>query len=459
MFITKKHISRRTVLRGAGAALALPLLDAMIPAATALAQTAAQSEAALRRRASCRTAWRRATGFRRRKAHWLRTAVHLEAAGAVPGSRPTILSGLHSRSAEPPPGVTGADHWVAAAFLCADKPKKTAGADVYAGTTIDQIIAQKIGQDTLMPSMQLAVEDPGANSSNCGEGYSCVYTNTISWASPTTPLPMELNPQVVFERMFGDGSTAEQRAARRERETAAFSIRSTAASRVCAAQSSASDRARLDDYTEDVREIERRLQIAMKASTVAPTDMTVPVGVPQSFDEHIKLQFDLLALAFQADITRVGTLLFARDLTGRTYPESEAPTVGFHGGSHHGEDPSRIDQFSKINQYHVKMLAYFVDKLAKTTGRRRHAARSFAAAVRQQHGQLQPAPALRRAARPGRRRKRQAQGRPSPGVSDQDGADRQPAAEHARQVRHSPGDHRRQHGPAGEPVTLLWRHS
>ena len=124
-----------------------------------------------------------------------------------------ILSGLHSRSAEPPPGVTGADHWVAAAFLCANKPRKTAGADVYCGTTIDQLIAQKIGHENLMPSMQLAVEDPGANSSNCGEGYSCTYTNTISWASPTSPLPMELNPQVVFERMFGDGSTV--RAARR----------------------------------------------------------------------------------------------------------------------------------------------------------------------------------------------------------------------------------------------------
>src|SRR5207247_364342 len=129
---------------------------------------------------------------------------------------------------------------------------------------------------------------------------------------------------------------------------------------------SRSDRARLDDYTENVREIERRLQIAMKASTVAPADMSVPVGVPQSFDEHIKLQFDLLALAFQADITRVGTLLFARDLTGRTYPESEAPTLGFHGGSHHGEDPRRIDQFSKINQYHIKMLAHLVERLAKT---------------------------------------------------------------------------------------------
>src|SRR3984893_7194526 len=126
------------------------------------------------------------------------------------------MSGLHPRSAEPPPGATGADHWVASAFLCANKPKKTAGADVYNGTTIDQLIAQKIGQDSLLPSLQLAVEDPGAASSNCGEGYSCAYTNSISWSTPTTPLPMELNPQVVFERMFGDGASREQRAARRK---------------------------------------------------------------------------------------------------------------------------------------------------------------------------------------------------------------------------------------------------
>jgi Protein of unknown function (DUF1552) len=277
----------------------------------------------------------------------------------------TILSGLHSRSAEPPPGVTGADHWVAAAYLCANKPKKTAGADVYAGTTIDQIIAEKIGQETLMPSMQLAVEDPGANSSNCGEGYSCTYTNTISWKSPTQPLPMELNPQVVFERMFGDGSTVEERATRRQRDRSILDSLRGSLSRL-KQDVAPSDRQRLDQYTEDVREIERRLQIAMKASTVAPADMTVPVGVPQTFDEHIKLQFSLLSLAFQADLTRVGTLLFARDLTGRTYPESEAPTVGFHGGSHHGEDPRRIAEFSKINQYHVKMLAYLIDKLKKT---------------------------------------------------------------------------------------------
>jgi hypothetical protein len=364
MFITKKHISRRTVLRGGGATLALPLLDMMVPAATALAQTAANPKP---RFVGCFVPHGMAPGY------WVPATE-----GALDAKLPfnwkplepfrdstVILSGLHSRSAEPPPGATGADHWVAAAFLCANKPKKTAGADVYAGTTIDQMIAQKIGGNNLMPSMQLAVEDPGANSSNCGEGYSCTYTNTISWSSPTQPLPMELNPQVVFERMFGDGGTPAQRAARRKRDGSILDSLTGSLSRL-RNESGASDRARLDDYAENVREIERRLQIAMKASTVAPADMSVPVGVPQTFDEHIKLQFDLLALAFQADITRVGTLLFARDLTGRTYPESDSPTSGFHGVSHHGENPKIIDQLSKINQYHVKMLAHLVANLAKT---------------------------------------------------------------------------------------------
>jgi hypothetical protein len=364
MFITKKHIPRRTILRGAGAALALPLLDAMLPAATALAQTAASPKP---RFVGCFVPHGMAPGY------WVPATEGALAAELPFNFTPlepyrdhtVILSGLHSRSAEPPPGVTGADHWVAAAFLCADKPKKTAGADVYAGTTIDQIIAQSIGRESLLPSMQLAVEDPGANSSNCGEGYSCTYTNTISWSSPTEPLPMELNPQVVFERMFGDGSTVEQRASRRRRDQSILDSLTGSLARLRSG-SSAADRARLDGYTDNVREIERRLRIAMQASTVAPENMAVPVGVPQTFDEHIKLQFDLLALAFQADITRVGTLLFARDLTGRTYPECEAPTAGFHGVSHHGEAPRQIEQLSKINQYHVRMLSHLVGNLART---------------------------------------------------------------------------------------------
>ncbi len=363
-FLTKKHMSRRRVLRSASATLALPLLDAMIPAATALAQTAATPKP---RFVGCFVPHGAAPGYWvPEKEGALESALPFNWKPLEPFVKQTvILSGLHSRSAEPPPGATGADHWVAAAFMCAVKPKKTTGADIQCGTTIDQIIAQRIGQDNLMPSMQCAVEDPGANSSNCGEGYSCTYTNTISWASPTDPLPMELNPQVVFERMFGDGSTPELRAKRRQRDGSILDSLSGSLTRL-RNESSAPDRARIDNYTENVREIERRLQIAMKASAVAPTDMPVPVGVPQSFDEHIKLQFDLMALAFQADITRVGTLLFARDLTGRTYPESEAPTSGFHGVSHHGEDPRQIALLSKINQYHIKMLAHLVDKLSKT---------------------------------------------------------------------------------------------
>ncbi len=364
MFITKKHISRRNMLRGAGVALGLPLLDAMIPAATALAQTAAVPPP------------RFFGGFVPHGAapgYWVP-----ETAGALGAELPfiwkplepfknhlNILTGLHSTSAEPPPGETGADHWVAAAFLCADKPRKTAGADVYAGQTIDQIIAAQYGQQTLLPSIEISVEDPGSGSSNCGEGYSCVYTNTIAWASPTTPLPMELNPQVVFERMFGSGSSPEERNARRERNQSILdSINGKIGT--LRREISAPDRQRLDAFTETVREIERRLQIAAGATTAAPEDFDVPPGIPQSFDEHIKLMFDLLALSYQADITRVSTMLFARDLTGRVYPESDAPTLSFHGGSHHGEDPARIDELSKINQYHVKMLSYFVDKLANT---------------------------------------------------------------------------------------------
>ena len=362
MFITKRHIPRRTLLRGAGAALALPFLAAMEPASTALAQTAANPKP---RFVGLFVPHGGAPGY------WVPDKVGplgTELPYIYKSLEPlrdhlVILSGLHSRSAEPPPGVTGADHWVAAAFMCADKPKKTAGADVQAGTTIDQIIAQKIGSESLLPSLQMAVEDPGANSSNCGEGYSCVYTNTISWATPTSPLPMELNPQVVFERMFGDGTTAEQRAARRKRDQSILDSLTASLTRLRGTLG-ASDRARLDDYQENVRAIERRLQIAMKASVVAPENIEVPVGVPQTFDEHIKLQFDLLALAFEADITRVGTLLFARDLTGRVYPASEAPTAGFHGVSHHGEDPRRILELAKINKYHVSMVEHLASKLS-----------------------------------------------------------------------------------------------
>src|SRR3989475_3175070 len=185
--------------------------------------------------------------------------------------RTLILSGLWSKSAEPPPGQTGADHWVAAAFLCANKPKKTTGADIYDGTTIDQIIAQKIGQETLLPSLQLALEDPGANSSNCGEGYSCTYSNTISWATPTQPLPMELDPQVAFERLFGAGGNAAERKTRREQNRSILDSIVASLARF-KRDLGAGDRARLDEYETDIRELERRLELAQKSTGKVDTN-------------------------------------------------------------------------------------------------------------------------------------------------------------------------------------------
>ena len=361
MFIAKKHLDRRTFLRGAGVTLALPLLDAMVPAATLLAQTAATPKS---RFVGCFIPHGMSPGF------WVPDKVG--SGFTMPPifeplepyrKQTVILSGLHARSAEAPPGQSPPDHWVASAFMSATKPRRTAGADIYNGTTIDQLIAQKIGQETLLPSMQFAVEDPGANSTNCGEGYSCAYTNSISWSTPSTPLPMELNPQIVFERMYGAGGTPEQRAARRQQDRSILDSLTGSLSRLRVGLDPA-DRLRLDEYAQDVREIERRLQIAAQASAAAP-ETDVPVGVPESFDEHIKLQFDLLALALRADITRVGSVLFARDLTTRSYPESGV-TVAFHAGSHHGENEKRKAEYAILNRYHVAMLAYFVDKLAKT---------------------------------------------------------------------------------------------
>src|SRR5579864_1449147 len=300
MFVTKKHLSRRTVLRGAGASLALPLLDSMVPAQTPLVRTAANPKT---RFTGIFVPHGAAPGWWVPEAGGPGESKRVEAAKDFKypmifeplepyRDRTVILSGLWSKSAEPPPGQTGADHWVAAAFLCANKPKKTTGADIYDGTTIDQIIAQKIGQGTLLPSLQLALEDPGANSSNCGEGYSCTYSNTISWATPTQPLPMELDPQVVFERLFGSGGTPKERAARREeRRSILDSV--TQALAGFKRDLGARDRARLDEYETDIREIERRLDLAKKSSGQADSaDFVVPAGVPESFDEHVKLHFD-----------------------------------------------------------------------------------------------------------------------------------------------------------------------
>jgi hypothetical protein len=378
MYISKKHIKRRTFLRGAGMTLALPLLESMIPAGTALAQTAAAPKS---RFMGIFFPHGMAPGY------WVP-----EQEGALPDKLPhileslkpvkdqtVVLSGIWSKSAEPPEGTTGSDHWVAAAYLTGIKPRKTAGSDATVGSpTIDQIIARKIGQETLLPSLQLAVEDPNSSSSNCGEGYSCSYTNSISWIdlpTPanepmelTSPLPMELNPQVVFERLFGSGATPDVRIARmRQNRSILDSVLGELAG--LNKELGAGDRRTVSQYTDEIREIERRIQLAAKASSEVPT-IDLPPGVPEAFDDHIKLQFDLAALAFQADITRVATLLGARDLTGRSYPFPKSElfpnggvSVGFHGGSHHQDDPNQIRRYADLNRYHVSTLAYFAQKL------------------------------------------------------------------------------------------------
>jgi uncharacterized protein DUF1552 len=379
MFITKRHIPRRTFLKGAGCTLTLPLLEAMLPASVPL--TAAEAASPKPRFVGIFFPHGMAPGY------W-----EPGPEGPLPEQLPlimaplervkdqtVIMTGLWSKSAEPPEGTTGSDHWVAAAYLTAIKPRKTAGSDATVGSaTIDQIIARKIGQETLLPSLQLACEDPNSSSSNCGEGYSCSYTNSISWIElptppnepfvHTSPIPMELNPQNVFERLFGSGSTPEMRAARmRQNRSILDSVLGQLTS--LHKELGASDRRTISQYTDEIREIERRIQIAVKASATVP-EIPLPSGIPESFDEHIKLHFDMTALAFRADITRVATLLGARDLTARSYmyPKGEwfpdgGVSPSFHGGSHHQEDPVQIRRYADINRYHVSTLAYFAEKL------------------------------------------------------------------------------------------------
>jgi hypothetical protein len=380
-FIFKGHLPRRTFLKTTGATLALPLIDAMLPASTALAQTAAVGKP---RFVGVFFPHGMAPG------HWEPAG----GTGALPEKLPyileplhklrehtTVLSGLWSKSAEPPEGTTGSDHWVAAAFLTAIKPRKTAGSDATVGSaTIDQLIVKKIGQETLLPSLQLAVEDPNSSSSNCGEGYSCSYTNSISWVElptpeneiqRTSPLPMELNPQVVFERLFGSGSTPEERAKRMQQSKSILDSLVDEL-QVLRRQLGPADLRTINQYTDEIREIERRIQLAAQASTDVP-ELDLPPGVPESFDDHVKLHADLLALAFKADITRVATLLGARDLTSRVYqfPKGDlfpfgGSSVSFHGGSHHQDDPVQIQRYAALNRYHVSTMAYLAEKLQAT---------------------------------------------------------------------------------------------
>jgi hypothetical protein len=279
----------------------------------------------------------------------------------------TIVSGTDVRMAEAyKPEEIGGDHFRSSAvFLTQSHPTQTESSDIYVGVSLDQIYAKRFGQSTPIPSMQLCIE-PVDRAGGCAYGYSCVYTDTISWASPTEPLPMIRDPRVAFDQLFGVGGTAAERAARRKSTGSILdwiNVRVAELKR----ELGPADQRRMDQYLENVREIERRIQrIESHNSTGEPRELAgAPAGVPDSFEDHLKLMFDLQVLAFQSDTTRVFSLKAGRDASGRVYPESGVMT-GFHAASHHGNAPKRIDEFYQINKYHVSILPYFLERL-KTT--------------------------------------------------------------------------------------------
>ena len=350
-FITKKHLSRRTLLRGAGTALALPLLDAMIPAATAQPAITPRLGAIYFPHGATMDKWTPATlgtGF-----EFTEILKPLEPYREYVN----IISGLSLPLAYGTDASAGANHTRSSAvFLSGAEPGK--GAQASLGKTMDQIAADHIGQDTPLPSLELGIED---GSLSCGAGLSCAYRNTISWQSATSPLPMENNPQIVFERLFGDGSTAQQRQARRDRSR---SLLDSVMDEIDHLENdlAAEDRQRLGGFLEDVREIERRIQLAGQQ---IPEDLDVPdapAGIPDDFETHMKLLLDLQVLAWQAEITRITTMMLAKEVSNATYPNSGIRDP-FHNLSHHSNSRENMDKFAVLNTYHVSLFAYLMEKL------------------------------------------------------------------------------------------------
>jgi len=361
MFITKKHLSRRAFLQGSGTILALPLLESMVPAQTPLRQTAAQP----RSRLACMyvphgatmdkwTPASEGTGF---------TFTEILKPLEPYRERLNVVSGLAHPYVAGAGGAdvsAGANHTRAAAvFLTGAVPER--GAQAHLGVSVDQVAARLIGQDTPLPSLELSIEEAVLA---CEASFSCAYRNSISWKSPTDPLPMQNNPRLVFEKLFGDGSTSAERRARRQESR---SLLDSVTGQVSALQRDLppGDRRRLGQYLDDVREVERRIQ---RAEATVREDLTlpdIPAGVPPTFQEHLKLLMDLQVIAFQADITRVSTLMFARELSGATYPETNIRDP-FHNLSHHSNDRGNMDRFAQLNTYHATKVAYFLEKL-KTT--------------------------------------------------------------------------------------------
>ena len=373
MYITNKHLSRRTVLRGLGTSVALPFLEAMVPAKKAWAAPTKDPARLVCIEMVHGSAGSTKIGIEQNMwAPELKgSAFDLTPTSLLPlepfREDLTIVSNTDVRNAEAftLPEI-GGDHFRSSAvFLTQAHPKQTESSDILAGTSMDQLYAQKFGQDTPIPSMQLSIENVD-QAGGCAYGYSCIYTDTISWSSPTDPMPMIRNPRVVFDQMFGAGATPEERAARRRTDRSILDWINDEVARV-KKDLAPSDRARLDAYLDNVREIERRIQKIEEQNASGETRELpdAPIGVPDSFGEHVKLMFDLQVAAFMADTTRVFSFKLGRDGSGRVYPDSGVNT-GFHPASHHRDQEKRIKEFKKINTYHISLVPYFLEKLKNT---------------------------------------------------------------------------------------------
>ncbi|MDT8369634.1 MAG: DUF1552 domain-containing protein [Longimicrobiales bacterium] len=372
MFLTGTHLSRRTFLRGAGAAISLPFLEAMTPAGRVSAQIRAEAE---KTRLVCIEMVHGAAGaapYGLESHLWSPAQMGRDFDLSTSSLSPlesyrkwlTIISNTDVRMAEAfEADEIGGDHFRSSAvFLTQAHPYQTEGSDVRVGESLDQIFAKRFGQTTPIPSMQLCIENVD-QSGGCAYGYACVYTDTISWASETEPLPMIRDPRVVFDQLFGAGGTAEQRAEIRRTNR---SILDWVTSEIADLQRSLGpgDRQRMENYLDAIREIERRITMveAYNESGDVRELPTAPAGVPDSFEEHVKLMFDLQAIAFASDMTRVFSFKMGRDGSARVYPESGIDRP-FHPASHHGNRAENVEAFAEINRYHVSLLPYFLDRL------------------------------------------------------------------------------------------------
>ena len=360
MFISGKSLSRRTLLRGLGTTVALPFLDAMIPAASAQAPRPPLRFGAV-------YVPNGAPINRSPVNYWMPEGPAGELS-ITPILKPlerfrdytTVINNL-SRAG----GTSVTDHAVSSAgWLSGAVARQTEAEDIRVGVTIDQLLARHIGQETPFPSLEFATEDFSGYIGGCVPGYSCTYMNTISWASETEPLPMEINPRVAFERMFGRAGTAEQRL-RRSFEDSSILDSIIEEAGALSRSVSAADRNRIDGYLENVREIERRIQKTLARGKDTATTLEAPIGIPDSFEEHMRLMFDLLVVAWQSDLTRVFTFMTGREASQRTYP-GLGMSETHHDTSHHGGQPEKLAQHAKINTHFMSLFTEFVEKLANS---------------------------------------------------------------------------------------------